>query len=195
MTLPDPFNVTVDDTPMPSSAVVPNHRASQGDSPSTSDSPKRTPRERLMGAARGKKSTGDSGPPPLPRPKKPAPSYHKGKYTDKVEDVYSTVGMFLMPVKPSAAAYLLNPEIRIVTKDGAREEIEGPTGARRIAEAWDELAETNESVRRVLEFMTTGGVAMKLFMAHIPLVMAITADTKADPMVFLARKFGGADEQ
>lgn len=141
---------------------VPNHRVGE---PIAAE-PKTKPGIFGTRKTRTAKSTSDT-------PSKPAPPNKPGQFIEPIEDIYSFIGMTLMPFKPMMAGYLLMPEMTVVND----EPVEGPTGARRIAEAWDEVAQKNESVRRVLAGATTAGVWGKLIAAHMPLAVMAFMET------------------
>jgi hypothetical protein len=52
--------------------------------------------------------------------------------------------------------------------------------AEQCAEAWDDLARQNASVKRVLEAMTKVSATGAVLSAHIPIIMAVTAEYRPD---------------
>jgi hypothetical protein len=73
---------------------------------------------------------------------------------EKIANMYVFGGMALMPVRPQAAQVMAG-------------------SADACADAWYELAQENDTVRRVLLAVIEGGVWGKVFMAHMPILAAL----------------------
>lgn len=90
-----------------------------------------------------------------PRPKKkPAPRAKKGAFTEPLTELYTTLGMVLMPFDAQCA--------NVVIKS-----------AEQCAESMDELAYRNESVRRALAAITQTSAWGAVIFAHLPIIMAV----------------------
>lgn len=72
---------------------------------------------------------------------------------EQLRALYATAGIALMPFNAGAA---------IAVTQGADE----------CVDAWDELAKQNDSVRRALLAMLEGGAWSRVFMAHVPIILA-----------------------
>lgn len=72
---------------------------------------------------------------------------------DQLRALYATAGVALMPFNAGAAVALTS-------------------GADECVDTWDELAKQNDSVRRALLAMIEGGAWSRVFMAHVPIVLA-----------------------
>lgn len=124
----------------------------------TPDKPARASR---MGnfAAGSRKAAGDKADTPAPRAravkKLPPVPNKKGQFKQPVEALYMGLGGFAMPFDPVCANALI-------------------VAAPKCAEYWDELAYTNESVRRFLWQLTTVSLTTKLLLAHMPIIIAVT---------------------
>lgn len=73
---------------------------------------------------------------------------------EKISNLYTFGAMALMPVRPQAG------QIMALSAD-------------KCADAWYELAQENDGVRRALLAMIEGGVWGKVFMAHAPILIAL----------------------
>jgi hypothetical protein len=155
----EPFNPdTLSVSDLPPDHQIPNHRVKVEDE-----------KPSILGKLRQTTQKRSPAPPKPPKAKEPAPPYRDGMYIQPMEDFYNTIAMALMPFRPKAAAYLMFPEV--VFRDGER--IEGRTGARRIAEAWDAAAKKSESVRRALNSFLVVTVWGELLAAHAPLALGL----------------------
>lgn len=171
----DPF----DDLPDAVSAppVVPNHRASRDPFDPFPDVENRPTRG--LNIFKGAAKTGRTPREPrAKRPTTPPPPVNKGEFVQPLEDIYSTIAMALLPLKPTVAMAIVSP-VRAQTDEELKADIQPPTVAHNCAVAWDEVAQKNESVRRVLKQMTTIGVWGGLIMAHAPILAAVMAETPA----------------
>lgn len=94
----------------------------------------------------------------VPKPKSPTPPMPKaGVIRDALTPVYAMVAMGVgMRNKAIGEAIMTNAEA--------------------CAESWETLAQTNESVRRVLLTLTKGTAWGVVFAAHLPIVMAVAAE-------------------
>lgn len=149
--------------------AVPNHRASAGrDTPPTEDKPKR------RGFLTGERQ------PRQRRQTKPAPPNIPGQYVQPLTDIYLGAAMLAMPFKPRVAITIMAP-VGVPTEDTPNP----PTVAQNCAEAWDKAAQRSPAVRRFLDGMLTASVAGTLIAAHLPIVLALLADSpisdKIDP--------------
>lgn len=182
----DPNAFTVNDMP---EHVTPNHRVkTEAERPS------------LLGKLRGssgQETTKRGSAPKLPREPKPTPAYREGMYVEPMEDFYTFLGMTLMPFKPTATMYLNMPET--LRDSETNELIEGKTGARKCAEAWDAAAKKSLAVRRMLESFLVVSVWGALVTVHVPLFMALaTKDDNENPLSGLEamlRQHAGGDEK
>lgn len=116
----------------------------------TPDKPKvgfRVPRK-----AAGDKA--DAGPRKTAAVRKPAVPNKRGQFTEKIAALYMGIGAFAMPFDPVCANAII-------------------VAAPKCAEYWDELAYTNEPVRRFLWQLTQVSLTTKLLMAHMPIIIAI----------------------
>jgi hypothetical protein len=163
---------------IPAAPVVPNHRASRDSlDPSLADPFAKT--EPTRGGNLFRRAAKQDGKPAQPRAKRqsaPPPPVVKGEFVQPLEDIYSTLAMALLPLKPTVAMAIVSP-VREQTEEEKKADIQPPTVAHNCAVAWDEVAQKNESVRRVLKSMTTIGVWGGLVMAHAPILAAVMAET------------------
>lgn len=159
----DPYDFT--ELSADTEPIVPNHRASEGTPQSSEPSTAKQLFRRSQ--PREKARTTRTAPPPENVP---------GQFVQPLEDVYSTLAMAMFPFKPQVAMAIIGPA-REPTEEELAKRIEPPTVAHNCAVAWDEVAQKNESVRRVLKSMTTVGVWGGLFMAHAPILAAVMAET------------------
>lgn len=86
--------------------------------------------------------------------KKAVPKAKPGQFVELVEGIYRGAALVIQPFDPVCALGLANC-------------------APQVAEAWDALAQENEWVRKFLFSLTTTSVFTKLFMAHLPLIIAV----------------------
>lgn len=93
--------------------------------------------------------------PPKPRAaRKPVPPAPRGGLRKPLEDMYTGMGMMMMPFDPSCGKVIIE-------------------AAPRCAETLDELAKTNPAVRRILISLVTTSALGAVIMAHAPILMAI----------------------
>lgn len=102
--------------------------------------------------------------------KSPPPENRPGQFIQPLEDLYTLIAVGVMPFKPAVSMTILGP-----AQEGGEK-----TVARNCAEAWDELAQKNESVRRALKTLTTAGVYGAIVMAHAPIAMAAMQGTEIE---------------
>lgn len=153
------LNATPSDPPY----VTPNHRAGD-DYESPVDSPKQTVRQRLMDATKAKPRARNVK---SPRPRKVVPNV-PGQFVGPLTELYTGAALLLMPFEPELSITLVSPH------RGPTEEDPKPvTTAERCAVAWDEAAQRNESVRRMLDGFLTVSVWGALIAAHAPLLMIL----------------------
>lgn len=86
------------------------------------------------------------------------------KDRDKIASLYTFGAMGLMPFKPQAAQAMA-------------------LSADKCADAWMELAQENDSVRRVILALVEGGVWGKVFAAHTPILIALLPENLVPPML------------
>lgn len=125
-------------------------------------------RKVLGGMGQNKRTT------PTGRPSRGAPRALTEEDRIKITDLYTTVGMFLMPIKPDVSNAILDTT-RVMDPD-TKEMVDGPTRAELCADAWMELAEENDSVRRVILFYVETGAWGKMFAANMPILIAALPD-------------------
>lgn len=85
---------------------------------------------------------------------KPMPKAPVGGLRKPLEDMYTGLGMMLMPFDPSCGKVIIE-------------------AAPRCAETMDDLAKTNPAVRRILISLVTTSALGAVIMAHAPILMAI----------------------
>lgn len=161
--------MTDPDWAVPEDVVVPDHSASKdgwGGEPSSNgrkSEPTRTGSLfRASRTAEKRAKTTKSAP----------PENVPGQFVQPLEDFYNLIAVGVMPFKPAVSMVIMSPV-----------DAENPTGktvARNCAEAWDELAQKNESVRRALKTLTTAGVYGAIIMAHAPIAMAAMSGTEIE---------------
>lgn len=88
-----------------------------------------------------------------PRERKPVPM-PRGGLRKPLEDLYTSLGMMMMPFDESCARVIIE-------------------AAPRCAESLDDLAKTNPAVRRLLISLVTTSALGAVIMAHAPIVMAV----------------------
>lgn len=89
-----------------------------------------------------------------PKARKPVPPAPRGGLRKPLEDLYTGIGMMMMPFDPSCGKVIIE-------------------AAPRCAETLDDLAKTNPAVRRLLISLVTGSAMGAVIMAHAPILMAI----------------------
>lgn len=82
---------------------------------------------------------------------------------DKIATLYTFGAAGLMPFRQKAAMAMAE-------------------GAETCADAWMELADQNDNVRRVLLAFLEGGVWGKVFAAHLPILVALIPESALPPM-------------
>lgn len=88
------------------------------------------------------------------KPKKPAPRAKHGAFVEPLQQMYAGIGIMLMPIDPVCANAVLS-------------------SAENCARTLDDLAYQNEAVRRVLTSLVTTSAAGAVFLAHMPILMAV----------------------
>lgn len=91
----------------------------------------------------------------------------------KIEDYYYLLGVTMMPFKP-AVTNAINEPVGDTSESG--DSSVGSNRAHMCALAWYELANQNDSVRRVLLMFIEGGAWSAVFMANLPILMAALPD-------------------
>jgi len=93
-----------------------------------------------------------------------------GELVEPLTNYYMTLALFLTPVKPDVAMSIMAPVVVGIEDDG----VTGVTKTRAqvCAEAWDELAQENDAVRRAVLWLIEGGKWGAVFMANLPILMA-----------------------
>lgn len=134
----------------PPEHVKPDHKAS-------SDGHSRA---RDFFSSRGKKDSKSTSQRPQ-RSKRPAPPNSPGQFIEPVEEFYNTVALFMMPFKPRVAMAFMSQ-------------------AHDCAVAWDDAAQKNENLRRLLFGLSVAGTWSKVFMAHAPILAAIVMEKSED---------------
>ena len=89
-----------------------------------------------------------------PRAVKPMPKAPQGGLRRPLEDMYTGLGMMMMPFDAHCGKIVID-------------------AAPRCAETLDELAKTNPAVRRILISLVTTSALGAVIMAHAPILMAI----------------------
>ncbi len=103
---------------------------------------------------RGRKPAGDKADAPAAVKRKVTVPNRKGQFIAPVTGIYMGIGGMLLPFDPVCANAVLSC-------------------AEKCAIHWDEMAYTNENVRRFLWSITQVSATSKLFIAHLPILMAI----------------------
>lgn len=85
------------------------------------------------------------------------------KDREKIASLYVFAAMPLQAFKPKVAAAMA-------------------AGADKCADAWMELAQENDTVRRSILMLIEGGVWGKVFIAHTPILLAALPDNLMPPM-------------
>lgn len=108
-----------------------------------------------------------------------APPYRKGKYVKPLMQLYGYASIGISFADPVCGKALM-------------ESAEG------CARAWDELAEQNLAVRRVLQTLIEGGAWSGVAVAHLPLLIAVLGHHGSVPesvvAMFASEPEGSADE-
>jgi hypothetical protein len=91
-----------------------------------------------------------------PKAKPTIPAYKAGMFVQPLTDMYTGVGMMLTPFDQVCAKAVID-------------------NAEQCARSLDQLARTNESVRRVLFGMMQTGAWGAVLVAHLPIIMAVAA--------------------
>lgn len=86
--------------------------------------------------------------------KKPVPPAPRGGLRQPLEDLYTGLGMMIMPFDAHCGKIIID-------------------AAPRCAETLDDLAKTNPAVRRILISLVTTSAMGAVIMAHAPIIMAI----------------------
>ena len=89
-----------------------------------------------------------------PKPKAKVPPYKNGQFIGPLTEIYSAIGAMVVMFDPPVGKAILG-------------------SAEACAESLDNLARENESVRRALIALTTGGAWGAVAIAHTPIIMAI----------------------
>jgi hypothetical protein len=140
--------VTPTDAPTEDMGAVPDHSASREEKRSILDYVKNRRTESDEKPTRGR---------PRSRKQKKAASRPKqGAFVEPLMQMYAFAGAALMMKDQHCGTVVLE-------------------NAERCAVAMDELAYQNESVRRVLDSLTTGSAIGQVLMAHAPIIMAVAS--------------------
>lgn len=86
--------------------------------------------------------------------RKAMPSMPRGGLREPLENLYTGIGMFMMPFDASCAKVIIE-------------------AAPKCAESLDDLAKTNPAVRRILISLVTTSAMGAVVMAHAPIIMAV----------------------
>jgi hypothetical protein len=105
-----------------------------------------------------------------PRERKSIPN-KPGQFVQPVEDLYTMIAMGLMPFQPEISMTIMSPSKSVDDLEEGERVEDIPTVGKACAIAWDQAAQRNESVRRVLDGLTGVGVWGTLIGAHMPLIM------------------------
>lgn len=100
----------------------------------------------------------------------------------KIADYYTTVAFFAMPFKQEMAEAIVE-EIPVERDPETKEVTAYKTRAELCADAWYELSEQNDSVRRMLLFFVESGAWSKLFAANLPILMAALPENALSNMM------------
>lgn len=144
MTTPNP-EASGEETPLDFTGMIPE---SVELPPTASFEPPQKPRwwerQKSNGKTSGPKLKGRKAPAPMPR----------GGLRKPLEDMYTSMGMMMMPFDPNCGKVIIE-------------------SAERCAESLEDLAKTNPAVRRVLIALVTTNALGAVIMAHAPILMAI----------------------
>lgn len=108
----------------------------------------------------------------------------------KIIDYYDMLAWALKNYKPAVAEAIKDRSI-LEFADG--EPVYGPARTEICADAWMELAEQNDSVRRVILMLVETGAWSKLFMAHTPILLAALPDDVLSRVMLKFMSFGNDD--
>ena len=89
-----------------------------------------------------------------PKPHPNAKPYRKGQFVEPLTQLYGFGSLALMPIDPQCAMTLAK-------------------AAPECAKAWDELADQNLAVRRMLQSLTQTGAWGTVIAAHLPVLVAV----------------------
>ncbi len=114
-----------------------------------------------------------------PREKRSEPPSRPGEFVEPIEKLYTTVAVFAIPFDQQCASAILqvDQQEKIIQFDGTETDNPnyGKSVARLCAESLDKAAQTNDSLRKVLRMLTTGGTWGAVVAAHAPIIMAVMA--------------------
>lgn len=142
---PIPFPVPVP-TPDEDEHITPDHTASED--------PRLSIVERVK--ARAKDNGAKDAPKSAPKAKKRVPASRPGALVRPLADIYTSIGMVLVPFDPACGMALVD-------------------SAQKCAESLDALAQRNDSVRRLLLALTETSAWGGVLTAHLPLLLVIVA--------------------
>ena len=92
----------------------------------------------------------------------------------KIQDYYEMLAWAVGMVKPAVHDAIMLP---VPVRDPeTREVVDGPTRAELCAEAWMELGNQNDSVRRMLLWLIESGAWSQLFAVNMPILLAALPD-------------------
>lgn len=94
------------------------------------------------------------------KPRKPMPAMPTGGLKQPITDLYIGLGLGLMPFNVTLAKSVIE-------------------SAEPCADAWVEYAKTNPAVKRFLINLCSTTAAGKVFMAHMPILLAVVVSTPA----------------
>lgn len=94
------------------------------------------------------------GVPPKTKPRKPMPSVPASTLRAGLVDFYTGAAFMLMPFQPEIAMRIAD-------------------SAEKCADAWIEFSKTNPAVKRFLIGLITASAGGALFMAHLPIMIAV----------------------
>lgn len=125
--------------------------------------------KRVIGKMGGNKATTATGRPSrnAPRPLTPADRL-------TIVDAYEFIGSAMLLYKPAVGETIL--EVTQVRDRETQELVPGPTRAEICADAWMNLAEENDAVRRMILFFIESGAWGKVFAANAPILLAALPD-------------------
>lgn len=145
LSAPDDFVIT--------DAPLPDHSASDdGEEVLSTRSASRT--ERLIGVAKSRGKTADSAERPK-RERKTTPAAPRGGFVKPLTEMYGTIALMLMPFDAQCAMAIME-------------------AAPKAAESLDNLAKSNDAVKRVLITLTQTSAWGAVLAAHAPIILAVT---------------------
>lgn len=139
--------MTPSDVPHEDVGAIPDHSASRQDRRSVLDYLKKRDTDGDEKPTRGR---------PRSRQKKPVSRPKQGAFVEPLMQMYGFAGAALMMKDQHCGTVVLE-------------------NAEACAQAMDELAYQNESVRRVLDMLTTTSAIGQVLMAHAPIIMAVAS--------------------